>query len=106
MKAHSKSSKSSNAPADFAEMPSGETRLGEQPTGGLKDKEADGQRAPKLPPAVLPQLPEKIRRLIEVTFAARGGAQRMTLDEWRDLEQRAQSAARGLRRLRPGCAPA
>ncbi len=36
---------------------------------------------------VLPQLPARIRRLVNATCAAHGGAERMTLDEWRDLEQ-------------------
>ena len=37
--------------------------------------------------SVLPQLPESIGRLIKATYAAHGGAEHMTLDDWRDLEQ-------------------
>ena len=37
---------------------------------------------------VLPGLPERIRRLINAAYAAHRGAEHMTLDEWRDLEQR------------------
>ena len=33
------------------------------------------------------QLPENVRRLVNETYAARGGAERMTLDDWRDVEQ-------------------
>ena len=106
MKTKSQLSKSPAALADFAEMRYGETRFGKQHTSSLQDTVASGQWALKFPTPVLPQLPKKIRRLMEVTYAVHGGAQRMTLDEWRDLEQRAQSAACGLRRLRPGCAPA
>ena len=32
-------------------------------------------------------LPEQIRRLIQAVCAAHGGMGRMSLDEWRDLEQ-------------------
>ena len=95
MKAQSKLSKSSRALADFAEMRYGETRFGEQHTGSLNNMVACGQWALKFHIPVLPQLPKKIRQLIEVTYATHGGAERMTLDEWRDLEQQARAAARG-----------
>ena len=36
---------------------------------------------------VLPGLPERIRRLVNAACAARGGMGRMSLNEWRDLEQ-------------------
>jgi hypothetical protein len=36
---------------------------------------------------VLPALPEKVRRLLNATYAAHGGAERMSLDEWRAIEQ-------------------
>jgi hypothetical protein len=35
----------------------------------------------------LPSLPEGIRQLVTVAYAARGGAERMSLAEWRDVEQ-------------------
>jgi hypothetical protein len=34
----------------------------------------------------LPQFPEKLRRLVEVAYAAYGGAEYMKLSDWRDLE--------------------
>ena len=36
---------------------------------------------------VLPRLPERILRLVSGAYATHGGAEHMTLDEWRDLEQ-------------------
>jgi len=36
---------------------------------------------------VLPPLPERIWRLVNATYAAYGGAEQMSLDAWRDLEQ-------------------
>ena len=36
---------------------------------------------------VLPPLPERIRRLVNATYAAHGGAEHMSLDAWRDVEQ-------------------
>ena len=34
-----------------------------------------------------PQLPEPVHRLLNAAYAAYGGAEHMTLDQWRDLEQ-------------------
>ena len=36
---------------------------------------------------VLPKLPEKLRRLLNATYAAHGGAEHMSLHVWRDIEQ-------------------
>jgi len=36
---------------------------------------------------VLPRLPDRIRRLVNAVYAAHGGADHMTLDEWRDVEE-------------------
>ncbi len=36
---------------------------------------------------VLPRLPGKVLRLLNATYAAHGGAQYMSLDVWRDIEQ-------------------
>ena len=36
--------------------------------------------------AVLPPFLQRIRRLLNTTYAAYGGAEHMTLDEWRDVE--------------------
>ena len=36
---------------------------------------------------VLPRLPNRIRRLVNAAYAARGGAERMSLDQWREVEQ-------------------
>lgn len=35
---------------------------------------------------VLPQLPQKLRGLVEAAYAAYGGAENMTLNDWRDLD--------------------
>ena len=35
---------------------------------------------------VLPQLPERLRRFVNAASAAYGGAESMTLSDWRDLE--------------------
>jgi hypothetical protein len=35
---------------------------------------------------VLPAFPERLRRLLEATYAAHGGAEYMNLSDWRDLE--------------------
>ncbi len=48
----------------------------QQPTGALT-----------LHTPVLPPLPERIRRLVSVAYATHGGAEQMTLDAWRDVEQ-------------------
>ena len=36
---------------------------------------------------VLPRLPEKILRVMAASYTAHGGAEHMTLDEWRYVEQ-------------------
>ncbi len=36
---------------------------------------------------VLPRFPERLRQLVNAAYAAHGGAERMSLAEWRDLEQ-------------------
>ena len=36
---------------------------------------------------VLPRLPEEVRRLLNATYAAHGGAEHMSLHVWRDIEQ-------------------
>ncbi len=36
--------------------------------------------------AVLPQSAERLRRWLNTAYAAHGGAESMTLDDWRDLE--------------------
>jgi hypothetical protein len=36
---------------------------------------------------VFPPLPEKLRRLVNASYAAHGGVEHMSLDQWRDLEQ-------------------
>ena len=35
---------------------------------------------------VLPQLPQRLRGLVEAAYAAYGGSENMKLDDWRDLE--------------------
>lgn len=40
---------------------------------------------------VTPKLPEKIRQLVSAACAAHGGAEHMTLDQWRDVERELQS---------------
>lgn len=35
---------------------------------------------------VFPRLPERIRRLVDRAYTARGGPEHMNLDEWRDVE--------------------
>ena len=35
---------------------------------------------------VLPQFPERLRRLVTAAYASHGGAEYMKLDDWRDLE--------------------
>jgi hypothetical protein len=43
--------------------------------------------APTLHTLVLPRLPQRIRRLVDTAYTARGGADHMHLDQWRDVEQ-------------------
>lgn len=40
---------------------------------------------------VLPRLPEKILRLMNAAYAAHGGAERMRLGEWHDVEEELKS---------------
>jgi hypothetical protein len=40
----------------------------------------------KLHAPVLPRFPERLRQLVKTAYAAHGGAESMTLDNWRDLE--------------------
>ena len=42
--------------------------------------------AHRLRTPVLPPFPEKLRRLVKAMCAAHGGAEYMTLGDWRDLE--------------------
>ena len=42
---------------------------------------------PTLHTLLLPRLPEEVRRFLKATYAARGGAEHMTLREWREVEQ-------------------
>src|SRR5581483_270123 len=51
------------------------------------NKPPDSISARTLHTPVLPPLPERIRLLVNDAYAARGGANRMTLDDWRDAEQ-------------------
>jgi hypothetical protein len=51
------------------------SRINPQPTNALM-----------LHAPVLPQLPERLRRLVNAAYAAYGGAENMTLNDWRDLE--------------------
>ena len=50
-------------------------RINPQPTNALT-----------LHAPVLPQLPERLRGLVNAAYAAYGGAENMKLDDWRDLE--------------------
>ena len=43
--------------------------------------------APTLHTPVLPQLPERIRMLVNATYSVHGGVEHMSLDAWRDAEQ-------------------
>ena len=36
--------------------------------------------------AVLPRLPERLCELVQAAYAAHGGAENMSLNDWRDLE--------------------
>jgi hypothetical protein len=36
---------------------------------------------------MLPRIPERIRRLVNAAYAAHGGAERMRLGEWHDVEE-------------------
>jgi hypothetical protein len=45
------------------------------------------KRADTLHTPVLPRAPRQIRLLVDLACAAHGGMGRMSLDEWRDLEQ-------------------
>jgi hypothetical protein len=51
------------------------------------NKHRPGRSAGTLHTPVLPELPEQIRLLVQAVCAAHGGMGRMSLDEWRDLEQ-------------------
>jgi hypothetical protein len=49
------------------------------------------QRSGFLPhPPAAPQVPARIRTLLRAVYASRGGPERMTLDDWRDVEQEIQ----------------
>jgi hypothetical protein len=50
-------------------------RINPQPTSALR-----------LHTPVLPQLPERLRRFVNAASVAHGGAESMTLSDWRDLE--------------------
>ena len=51
------------------------------------DKHQQPRGALTLHTPVLPPLPERIRQLVSAAYATRGGAEHMTLDAWRDVEQ-------------------
>lgn len=46
---------------------------------------------PTLHKPLLPPLPEEIRLLLNATYVASGGAEHMSLEEWRHLEQEVQT---------------
>ena len=50
------------------------------------NKHQQATNALKLHAPVLPRLPERLRRLVSAAYAAYGGAESMTLNDWRDLE--------------------
>ena len=50
-------------------------RINQQPISALR------LRTP-----LLPQLPQRLRGLVEAAYAAYGGAESMKLNDWRDLE--------------------
>jgi hypothetical protein len=49
--------------------------------------------APMLHTPALQRLPGRILRLLEACYAKHGGAHRMTLGQWRDLEQQLKQTA-------------
>jgi hypothetical protein len=51
------------------------------------NKRQPARSAGTLHTPVLPELPGQIRLLVHAACAALGGMGRMSLDEWRDLEQ-------------------
>jgi hypothetical protein len=50
------------------------------------DEHQQATNALNLKVSVLPHLPEKLRRWVNAAYAAHGGAELMTLDDWRELE--------------------
>ena len=50
-------------------------RINPQPTNALTR-----------PAPVLPQLPERLRGWVNAAYAAHGGAENLSLNDWRDLE--------------------
>ena len=63
------------------------TAVGDAPNQARMENHQQSISASTLHTPVLPGLPDSIRRIINATYAAHGGAEHMTLDEWRDLEQ-------------------
>jgi hypothetical protein len=53
--------------------------------GRVRGGQLTGAR--KCDTAALPPLPERIRQLVDAAYAAYGGAEHMSLDQWRALEE-------------------
>jgi hypothetical protein len=68
-------------------------RLRKSESGNAESDKPEKSQEP--PPAgvhtlqsmVIPALPEQIRRLINAACTARGGAERMSLNDWREAEE-------------------
>lgn len=57
----------------------------------MNEQASTCSRSSTLHVPVLPQLPEKILRLMDAAYAARGGAERMSLGQWHDVEEELKS---------------
>jgi len=57
----------------------------------MNEQASTFSRSSTLHAPVLPRLPEKILRLMDAAFAARGGAERMSLSQWHDVEEELKS---------------
>ncbi len=53
----------------------------------MNEQASTFNRGSTLHTPVLPRLPEKFLRLMDAAYAAHGGAERMSLGEWHDVEE-------------------
>ena len=57
----------------------------------MNEQRSTFNRSSSLHTPVLPRLPEEILRLMAAIYAAHGGAERMSLGEWHDVEEELKS---------------
>ena len=75
------------APVDGDPLPDGKDKTVPAMRTCRMSRPHQSTSAPTLHTPVLPQLPERIRLLVNATYSVQGGVEHMSLNDWRAVEQ-------------------